>query len=128
MLATLASRPGELITHDELRRAVWGETTHVKMQDALHYCIRQIRTALEDSAREPRYIENLPRRGYRLRADCIVADSASSRLAPPNGQRWALRLAVAAMLAITIVTLDRRPNNHHEVAVKAVKTLHNLLF
>jgi DNA-binding winged helix-turn-helix (wHTH) protein len=128
VLITLATRAGELVSHEELRRAVWGDSTHVKVPDALHYCVRQIRAALEDTAREPRHIENIPRRGYRLRADSIVPVSPSSRRATAIPRRWALCLAIAALLATTIFAFDRRPNNHHEIAVRVVKTLHNLVF
>ena len=127
-LITLSARAGELVSHEELRRAVWGDSTHVKVPDALHYCVRQIRAALDDTARDPRYIENIPRRGYRLRAGSIVPVSPSSRRATSIPRRWALGLAITAMLVTTIVAFDRRPNNHHEIAVNVVKTLHNLVF
>ena len=51
LLRLLASRPGELVGHAEIRRAIWGDTTHVNFQQSLHYCVRQVRIALDDSAR-----------------------------------------------------------------------------
>jgi DNA-binding winged helix-turn-helix (wHTH) protein len=128
VLATLAARPGELVTHDELRRAVWGETTHVKLHDALHYCVRQIRHALGDTARDPRVIETVPRRGYRVRAESLAPSAASFASPSPALRRWALRLAVAAALLVVLKALDRQPNNHHEIAVSVVKSLHDLVF
>ena len=66
VLEVLTGRPGELVTRSELHAAVWGATTFVDHDQGLNYCIRQIRRALGDTARRQRYIETLPRRGYRF--------------------------------------------------------------
>lgn len=66
VLAYLASRAGEVVTREELRRAIWGEATFVDFEQGLNFCVRQIRTALGDNAESPRYIETLHRRGYRF--------------------------------------------------------------
>ena len=66
MLALLASRPGELVSRDEIRRELWGDGTFVDFDRNLNYCLTCIREALGDTARSPRYIETLPRRGYRF--------------------------------------------------------------
>jgi TolB-like protein len=64
LLSFLAERPGELISKDELFAAVWPETT--VGDAALVTCIQELRSALHDDARQPRYIETLHRRGYRF--------------------------------------------------------------
>jgi TolB-like protein/DNA-binding winged helix-turn-helix (wHTH) protein len=66
VLAVLLKRSGELVTRDELRREVWPEDTFVDFDHSLHNAIARIREALGDSAATPRYIETLPRRGYRF--------------------------------------------------------------
>ncbi|HUG52202.1 MAG TPA: winged helix-turn-helix domain-containing protein [Vicinamibacteria bacterium] len=66
VLALLAGRPGDLVTREEIQREVWPEGTFVDFEQSLNFCIRQIRTALGDQAATPRYVETLPRRGYRL--------------------------------------------------------------
>ena len=66
VLALLALRAGAVVTREEIRNAVWGEESHVDFDLALNYCIRQIRVALEDSAAQPRFVETLPRVGYRF--------------------------------------------------------------
>ncbi len=66
VLALLASHPGALVTRDEIRREVWGRDTFVDFDQSLNFCIKQIRTALGDQADTPRYVETLPRRGYRF--------------------------------------------------------------
>jgi len=65
VLALLASRPGEVITREEIQAEVWPAGTFVDFEQSLNFCIRQIRSALGDSAVSPRYVETLPRRGYR---------------------------------------------------------------
>jgi eukaryotic-like serine/threonine-protein kinase len=66
VLALLASQPGRLLTREEIQREVWSDGTFVDFEQALNFCIRQIRAALGDQASTPRYIETLPRRGYRF--------------------------------------------------------------
>jgi TolB-like protein/Flp pilus assembly protein TadD len=66
VLGLLASRPGELVTRDEIRRELWGEATFVDFERNLNYCLNCIRAALGDKVKSPRYIETLPRRGYRF--------------------------------------------------------------
>jgi hypothetical protein len=133
VLALLASRPGELVTHDEIRHAVWGGDTHVNFQDSVHYCIRQIRAALVDQARESRVIETIPKRGYRLRADAVFVPTpmpqpVSSR-SRASGLRQCLMLAcVVSALATAAVIVEQRPNRHHQIAVAVLKTLHDLVF
>jgi DNA-binding winged helix-turn-helix (wHTH) protein/dipeptidyl aminopeptidase/acylaminoacyl peptidase len=68
VLAALAERPGELVTREELRRRVWPQDTFVDFDHALNTAIKKIRAALNDDADSPRYIETVPRRGYRLMA------------------------------------------------------------
>jgi DNA-binding winged helix-turn-helix (wHTH) protein len=66
VLALLAARAGELVTRDELREQIWGGDTYVDFDQGLNFCIKQIRSALGDQADTPRYVETLPRRGYRF--------------------------------------------------------------
>ena len=68
VLEILASRPGTVRTRREIERALWGDNTHVDFENGLNYCIKLIRAVLDDDANAPRYIETLPRRGYRFLA------------------------------------------------------------
>ena len=72
MLALLVGRPGALVTREELRREVWGDGTHVDFERGLNFCIAQIRTALGDSADAPRYLQTIPKQGYRFIAPVLV--------------------------------------------------------
>lgn len=66
VLAFLLHNRGSLVTREQIRLSIWGEDTFVDFDQGLNYCIRQIRLALNDQADNPRYIETLPRLGYRF--------------------------------------------------------------
>ena len=109
LLTLLASRAGELVTRDEIRVALWPDGTAVEFEPAVNACISQIRVALGDKPTTPRFIETLPRRGYRFVAPVSSADavpaSVSNVRAPadvvqmPAGRgRARLAMAVAALI------------------------------
>ena len=66
VLEMLVRRSGEILTRDEIRERIWSDDTFVDFEQGLNFCIRQIREALGDTAEAPRFIETLPRRGYRF--------------------------------------------------------------
>src|ERR1700758_3642828 len=66
VLAALVRRAGDLVTRDELRAELWSDDTFVDFDHSLHNAIARIREVLGESADAPRYIETLPRRGYRF--------------------------------------------------------------
>jgi DNA-binding winged helix-turn-helix (wHTH) protein/tetratricopeptide (TPR) repeat protein len=66
VLELLVRRSGEVLTRNEIREHVWCNDTFVDFEQGLNFCIRQIREALGDTADKPRFIETLPRRGYRF--------------------------------------------------------------
>lgn len=78
VLAALARRPGTLLTREELCRELWGGDTFVDFEHGLNAAVRRLREALSDSARQPRYIETLPRRGYRFLAPVEVVGAEAS--------------------------------------------------
>ena len=66
VLVLLAAHAGQTVTRGEIQRCLWNEDTFVDFERGINFCINQIRVALGDDADEPRYIETLPRRGYRF--------------------------------------------------------------
>jgi TolB-like protein len=84
------------VSREEIRQCLWPET-HVDFDASLHFCIRQIREALGDSAADPRYIQTVPRRGYRLIPDVVRVDSIGER--PREDARPRRRLIAALALA-----------------------------
>jgi len=66
ILVLLATHPGQLATREEIQQQIWGSETFVDFEQGLNFAINRIRTTLGDDADTPRYIETLPRRGYRF--------------------------------------------------------------
>ena len=66
ILAILISRVGEVVTRQELTQQVWGSDTFVDYEQGLNFAIRQIRTVLDDDANDPKFLETIPKRGYRF--------------------------------------------------------------
>ena len=66
VLRALVERPGEVVTREELHERLWPGDTFVEFDDGLNTAVRKIRQALGDSADNPRFVETLPRRGYRF--------------------------------------------------------------
>jgi TolB-like protein/DNA-binding winged helix-turn-helix (wHTH) protein/Flp pilus assembly protein TadD len=66
ILKLLLQSPGELVTREQLRMELWTESTFVDFDAGLNAAIRRLRDTLSDSAEEPRYVETLPRHGYRF--------------------------------------------------------------
>lgn len=107
LLQLLAERGGAVVTREEIRQRLWPET-HVDFDASLHFCVRQVRAALGDSANEPRYIQNVPRRGYRLMppvGGAAVEAQTPTVAVPSSGwkRRWGvatLAIALAAAAAV----------------------------
>lgn len=71
LLALLASSPGQLVTRETIQKELWGNNTFVDFEHSLNFCVRQIRCVLGESGKKPRFIETLPRRGYRFHLDGV---------------------------------------------------------
>jgi len=66
VLAMLTESPGKVVTREELRKRLWPADTFVDFDDGLNSAVLRLRNALGDSAEAPRFVETLPRRGYRF--------------------------------------------------------------
>jgi DNA-binding winged helix-turn-helix (wHTH) protein/tetratricopeptide (TPR) repeat protein len=130
VLETLVLRPGELVTREELHRAVWGEATFVDFEHGLNFCVNQVRRVLGDRATSARFVETVPRRGYRFVAPVLrVARSAlpSAELRHPpaaerNRTRWpTLPLAVVMVLGLGVTAsgVRRAPTPPREPSLVA---------
>jgi TolB-like protein/DNA-binding winged helix-turn-helix (wHTH) protein/Tfp pilus assembly protein PilF len=105
VLRVLLERPGEVVTREELQQKLWGNNTFVDFDHGLNKTINKLREALSDSADSPRYIETLPRRGYRFIAP-VTLPSSAPELVPTTERKskshftvWAAG-AVAVLLAL----------------------------
>jgi Tol biopolymer transport system component/DNA-binding winged helix-turn-helix (wHTH) protein len=104
ILTVLLKRPGQLVTREELRGLLWPGDTFVDFNHGLNAAVNKLRDALCDSAEDPKYIETLPRRGYRFIAQVEQVVPASVAESRPKGadetraRTAALEPAAAAML------------------------------
>lgn len=85
-LALLLARAGEVVGRDDLRDAVWGAGTHVDFDRGLAYCLSQIRSALGDSGENPRFVQTLPKKGYKFIAP-VTATAAGPDTGPVPAER-----------------------------------------
>jgi DNA-binding winged helix-turn-helix (wHTH) protein/TolB-like protein/tetratricopeptide (TPR) repeat protein len=116
-LAKLLERNGQIVTREELCEAVWQKGTFVEYEQGLHYCLGRIRKALDDSPSHPRFIETLPKQGYRFIAPLANVDIAPSDDIPPRHEippvsipplpstpryrvHWRIGIAAAALLVL----------------------------
>ena len=107
LLTVLLERPGTIATRDELRERLWGTDTFVDFEHGLNAAVKRLRDALGDSAEQPRYIETVPKRGYKFIAtiDGVVGTpTAPEATAAPSGRRrWWLGAGIA--VAVVVVGL-----------------------
>jgi DNA-binding winged helix-turn-helix (wHTH) protein/TolB-like protein len=98
-LALLLARGGEVVSRDELRDAVWGPDTHVDFDRGLAYCLSQIRAALGDSGENPRFVQTIPKRGFKfiapLTTEAPAAPVASVMPMPPMQPKGLLPMSLA---------------------------------
>ena len=96
VLSLLVEKAGSIVTRDEIRTAVWGDT-FVDFDRGLNYCIGQIRSALGDSATSPRYVRTVPKLGYQF----IAPLASSAHQAPLDPLRhFPRKLLIAAAAAL----------------------------
>jgi cholera toxin transcriptional activator len=91
ILLMLLERPREVVTREELRNGLWSSDTFVDFDHGLNTAINQLRSALGDSAANPRFIQTLPRRGYRFIAPVeIPADSIAAHVSVRSGSKGSI--------------------------------------
>jgi eukaryotic-like serine/threonine-protein kinase len=112
VLALLLAQPGEVVTRDELQKALWPADTFVDFERGLNKAINRLRDALGDSATTPRYIETLPKRGYRfvgsLEPSAVPTAVAAEESALPIPSHTPPRnrmLIACAMLGLIVATV-----------------------
>src|ERR1700686_1148977 len=149
ILICLLERSGELVTREELRGKLWPADTYVNFEHGLNAAVKRLRRALNDSADNPRFVETLPRRGYRflapvesVRADEYVpvvaeippAKSDSVSEEPPAAEdhhrvapQWLLawkKLGIALLLVFAILTVWMlRPKNSRSPVIQSLAVL-----
>jgi DNA-binding winged helix-turn-helix (wHTH) protein/TolB-like protein len=101
-LALLLSKPGEIVTREELRDTVWGADTHVDFDRGIAYCMSQIRSALGDSADNPRFVQTIPKRGFKFVAPVVEPEPAYDTRPAETFNKWITVPLVLALLAVAV--------------------------
>lgn len=129
MLELLLSKPGRIVTREEVRQRLWPADTFVEFDRALNTAVNKIREVLGDSANNPRFIETVPRRGYRFLASVEASAPAIGESSPDPGgperpsvvpawsrnQRilaWTLLVVSLALVAVFPFSLFERPRSN----------------
>jgi TolB-like protein/DNA-binding winged helix-turn-helix (wHTH) protein/Tfp pilus assembly protein PilF len=105
ILLALLEKPGEVVTREELRAKLWPTDTFVDFDHGLNAGVKRLRDALDDSAENPRFVETLPRRGYRFIAT-IASDTIHGEhpaASPKKLKKWVLPLGVGAAVVIALL-------------------------
>jgi TolB-like protein/DNA-binding winged helix-turn-helix (wHTH) protein/Tfp pilus assembly protein PilF len=136
VLATLLTRAGDVVTRDELRAEIWTDDTFVDFDHSLHNAVARLREVLGDSADAPRYIETLPRRGYRFIAPVTGVEihpvgpalqSGPSKNAPdgvrPSRLQVALAFTLVVFLALGSALWLVRMANHRTAAAPRLRSI-----
>jgi TolB-like protein/DNA-binding winged helix-turn-helix (wHTH) protein len=141
ILICLLENPGELVTREELHRKLWPADTFVNFEHGLNAAVKRLRQALNDSADNPRFVETLPRRGYRFIAPIqAVAPSGDAREAneqdqadrPQNTaavlhQRWPGTWKVSGVVLLVILGICTawilRPRSPAPPAIRSLAVL-----
>ena len=136
VLERLLARPGELVTRQELQDDLWPSGVNVDFDVSLNAAVRRLRQVLSDDAGQARYIETLPRKGYRFiaplqRIDSVapprsldsvlsgsIADLVATPKLRPTVRSWIIAggVVVVASLVVTLVVTKKRPTVTTEVA------------
>ena len=114
LLSVLLEHPGELVTREELRKRLWPDDTFVDFEHGLNAAVKRLRDTLGDSAESPRFVETVPRRGYRFIAPASTPDGPAA----PNGRgtgrwrvtwRWAIAGVGVGVMTLGIWSLLKAP-------------------
>ena len=109
VLLHLLHSPGRVVTREEFRSLLWPGDTYVEFDDGLNHAIRRLRSALGDTAEVPRYIETIPRRGYRFIAEVgaevstqrdVIAEPVLSTAPGGSYPRWRFAVIFVIILAL----------------------------
>ena len=110
VLLLLIEQAGQVVSREEIQRCLWADSTFVDFEHGINFSINQIRSALADSAENPRYVETIPRRGYRF-IGAVQEPPAGSitvleRAPEPERERAAPRhwLAIASLVTVVVAT------------------------
>ena len=126
ILEVLLGRPGELVTREELRQRLWPGVEAGEFDIGLNKAVAKLREALRDDAAAPRYVETLPKRGYRFLAGLAGELQPVPEPAPRRWRVWIIAAAALIVIAAAATYLLSRARPSHQRAVVAVLPFRSL--
>ena len=105
VLLLLAEHAGQAVRREEIQHCLWGDNTFVDFERGINFCVNQIRATLGDDAEKPRYVETLPRRGYRFIAPVTIdtAPAVDEGLSEPSTDQGVPPVALPAEKVRTLL-------------------------
>lgn len=117
VLHLLASRPGEVVTREEIRLLLWGTDTFVDFEQGVNTVIRQVRDALGEEADRPVFMETVPKRGYRFIAPVDSGTvQVAARMPPPRTEMNLQKALWLNIAELRLAELRRRRLRHRLLA------------
>lgn len=125
LLLLLIAKPQELITRDEIRQKLWPEDTFVEFDDSVNHAIRKLRDALRDDAENPRFIETVPRQGYRFIAPVQAVPIITLENAPtaPASNVRKLRWPIATLCTVAVIASLFWRFQPHSPSIRSIAVL-----
>jgi DNA-binding winged helix-turn-helix (wHTH) protein len=130
VLRMLLEREGKIVTREEIKERLWPDDTVVDFDQSINATIKALRRALGDSADDPRYVETLARRGYRLMPPIeylkTAPGTASGEVTAeprPTRERWQRALAAGALIAVVALSVWRYEVYRHRITLAPTDTI-----
>ncbi len=123
ILSLLLERAGEIVTRDEIRQRLWPGNTFVEFDNGLNVAVTKLRTALGDDAENPRFVETVPRRGYRFVAPILVTSGGAATAVPtqdPDARTVAPALPTVLSRATVVPGAEGPTKRHLAVGIMIV--------
>jgi DNA-binding winged helix-turn-helix (wHTH) protein/TolB-like protein len=131
VLKSLLEHTDQIVSRDDLRKSIWGDSTFVDFESGLNFCISQLRSALRDDASQPLYIRTVPKKGYQFIAPVrqleAPAPDTAAIPAPPHrllSSRFAIPLVLALLAGLAGALFLLRPK-HNPPPIVAVARFDN---
>jgi len=127
LLVVLLRHPGAVVAREELRAELWGAETFVDAEAGLNTAIGKLREALGDNAEQPKFIETLPKRGYRFVGTLATEAIAASTTAPTPARRLSRSrvLLIAGLSAVVVALAGYAAWSASQRVTMAVVRFHN---
>jgi len=123
VLLCLLENPGELVTREELHAKLWPADTFVNFEHGLNAAVKRLRQALNDSADNPRFVETLPRRGYRFIAPVQTAGEEEPKPRRPTLRWWLVGFVFLIAMGAVAWAIRSRPPAIRSLAVLPLENL-----